>query len=96
MRNPYGVEPSQYMKRKKSDCAIKCAPGCGPSFGDDWHLDIYISDRSNTNTVSSIDNDGTHGYECDPEYKSSLFVNSAGPNEGNEFSVLDYEVYTHN
>ncbi len=43
-----------------------------------------------------ISNDGTHGYECHPEYKSSLFVNTAGPDEENYFSVLDYEVYTHN
>lgn len=41
-------------------------------------------------------NDGIHGYECHPEYKFSLFVNTAGPNKENLFSVLDYEVYTHN
>ena len=42
---------------------------------------------------SFIQNDGKGGYECHPEYKSSLFVNTAGPNEKNCFSVLDYEVY---
>ena len=42
-----------------------------------------------------IYNDGTHAYECHPEYKFSLFVNTARPNEKKQFSVLDYEVYTY-
>lgn len=41
-------------------------------------------------------NDGIHGYECHPEYKCSLFVNTAGPLEKNYCTILDYEVYTHN
>ena len=41
-----------------------------------------------------VANNGTHGYECHPQYKSSLFVNTAEADERNYFSVLDYEVYT--
>ena len=40
-----------------------------------------------------INNDDTNGYECDPDYKCSLFVNTAGPDDTNYFSVLDYEVF---
>ena len=43
--------------------------------------------------MSFIDNDGNHKYDCHPEYKKSLFVNTAGPDETNVFSVLDYEVF---
>ena len=41
-----------------------------------------------------INNNSTKGYECHPKYKSSLYVNTATPDERNYFSVLDYEVYT--
>ena len=78
------------MKRKESDYAIKCIPNCGPLFG----FDIYIENYCNRRNSCCIDNDGTRGYECHPEYKSSLFVNSAGTDEGNKFFVLDYEVYS--
>ena len=47
-------------------------------------------------SINEINNNGTNGYECHPEYKSSLFVNTAGPDEENRFRVLDYEVYTYN
>ena len=90
MKNPHGVEPTRYMKREESEYAIKCSPDCGPIFGDD----IYIDDNCNEENSCSINNDGRHRYECHPEYKSSLFVNSAGPYEVNYFNLLDYEVYS--
>ena len=90
MKNPHGVEPTRYMKKERK-WAIKCDPDSGPVFG----ADIFISDNCNNN-YNSISNDGTRGYECHPEYKSSLFVNTAGVDEENKFTVLDYEVYTHN
>ena len=93
MKNAHGVEPTRYMKRKESDCGIACGRNCGPVFG---YNDIYIFDNCNEEYSCFIDNDGTHEYECHPEYKSSLFVNTAGADERNSFSVLDYEVYTHN
>ena len=40
-----------------------------------------------------IYNNGSDEYDCHPQYKSSLFVNTAGPDETNYFSVLDFEVY---
>ena len=90
MKNPHGVEPTRFMKRKGSSKAILCNPECGPVF----YADVCIHLFNNLNNTF-INNDGTHAYECHPEYKSSLFVNTAGPDESNRFSVLDYEVYTH-
>ena len=87
MKNPHGVEPTRFMKRKESRYAIECDSRYGPRFGAEIFMN-YLS-------CYFISNDGTHGYECHPEYKSSLFVNTAGLNEKNNFSVLDYEVYTH-
>ena len=37
-------------------------------------------------------NDGTN-FECHPEYKSSLFVNTNEPEYPNNFTILDFEVY---
>ena len=90
MKNAHGVEPTRYMKRKESRDAIGCDFHCGPRFGN---CDIYINDNCNEEDSCSIDNDSRHGYECHPEYKSSLFVNTTEPDERNDFSVLDYEVY---
>ena len=89
MKNPHGVEPTRFMKKKESQYAIKCDSYYGPIFFDDINTSNGF-DKS----YRSIHNDGTHAYECHPEYKSSLFVNTAGPDECNRFSVLDYEVFT--
>ena len=78
------------MKRKESEYAIERDSFDGPIFGDD---DIHIGDDCNNETECYIENNGKKGYECHPEYKSSLFVNTAGPDEKNNFSILDYEVY---
>ncbi len=85
LKNPHGVEPTRFMKRKESKYAIKCDFHCGPIFGDDIFMN-YLS-------CYFISNDGTNEYECHSEYKSSLFVNTAGPDEKNKCSLLDYEVY---
>ena len=81
------------MKRKESEYAIKYDIGYSPIFGNNLKADLLIGDHCIKEDSCSIHNDGTRGYECHPEYKSSLFVNTAGPNEINQFSVLDYEVY---
>ena len=81
------------MKRKESRWAIECRQDCGPTFGSMHNGDLIIGHHCCKDNSCSIYNDGTHIYECHPEYKSSLFVNTAGPNEKNVFSVLDYEVY---
>ena len=95
MKNPHGVEPTRYIKREESDCAIDCDSYYGPIFCGNYDYDIGIVNNCNV-WRCSIGNVGTFGYECHPQYKSSLFVNTAGPDEDNYFSVLDYEVYTHN
>ncbi len=76
-----------------NDCAIRCDPKDGPMFDP---LDIYIPDHCNEKDSCFINNDVWTGYECHPKYKSSLFVNTAGPDNTNRFSVLDYEIYTYN
>ena len=88
LKNPHGVEPTRFMKRKEFRYAIVCDPYHGPLFGGD----ILICIRDNLSLCSN-ENDGTLSYECHPEHKSSLFVNTAGPDEYNYFSVLDFEVY---
>ena len=88
MKNAHGVEPTRFMKREESEYAIECNSILGPIFG----ADILMYIRNNL-ILCYIHNDGTHAYECHPEYKSSLFVNTAGPDERNKFSVLDYEVF---
>ena len=81
------------MKREESSCAIKCDHENGLMIGIN---DIYIGDNCNEENSCHIGNDGTYGYECHPKYKCSLFVNTARSDERNRFSVLDYEVFTHN
>ena len=93
LKNPHGVEPTRFMKRKGSRYAIYCDSGCGPVFGDGWGFDICIKGNFYKESSCSIENDGRHGYECHPEYKRSLFVNTAGCDEKNMFRVLDYEVF---
>ena len=89
MKNPHGVEPTRYMKRKESRYAIRCHKNCGPRFGND----ICISDNCNNGDNCYIQNDGTNGYDCHKEKKKALFVNTAGYDEENKFSVSDYEVF---
>ena len=94
MKNPHGVEPTRFMKRKESSSAIECDPRYGPIFGSDY--DIDICDNCNKNGGwTCYGNNYKSSYECNNSLKQSLFVNTAGPNEKNYFSVLDYEVYTH-
>ena len=93
MKNPHGVKPTRYLKRKESVYAIGCCTINGPIFGECMNRDLIIRDQCNKENSCFIYNDGEGAYECHPEYKSSLFVNTAGPNEENMFSVLDYEVY---
>ena len=96
MKNPQGVEPTQFMKKKDSKYAIECNPYYGPVFCGNKLPVINITSKCNKEDSCWIDNDGTIGYECHPEYKSSLFVNTKEPDRMsilNEFAVLDYEVF---
>ena len=79
------------MRRKECDGGICCSDFIGIGFGSSEGSDLYIGNSYNN---SSIHNDGTGGYECHPEYKKSLFVNTAGPNEDNYFTYMECEVYS--
>ena len=92
MKNPHGVKPTRYKKKKGCLCTVNCRPYLGPLFGQD----IFINDNCNEENSCLIMNDGTRGYEYHSVYKKSLFTNTAGPDEENKFTVLDYEVYTQN
>ena len=92
MKNPHGVEPTRYMKREDSDRAINCDPDYGPVFGNGG--DICIRDNCNEDGGWTCYGYSYSSYECNNSLKHSLFVNTAGPDEQNDFSVLDYEVYT--
>ena len=92
MKNPFGVPPTLFLKRKESIYAIECNPDKGPSFGNGYS-DIGIGENCNEDNNCSINNDGKRGYECHPLYKSSLFVNDAKPHNINLFTLLDYEVF---
>ena len=92
MTNPHGLEPTRYMKREDSDSAINCALSYGPIFGSG--CDIGIRDNCNKNGGWTCYGNSDSSYECNNSLKQSLFVNTAGPNEKNDFSVLDYEVFS--
>ena len=99
MKNPHGVEPTRYMKRKESKYAIICDHGCGPIFGNYDGSDILIRNICNKENSCFIWNNGFRGYDCHPQYKSSLYVNTNEYNKKDDenkihFSVLDYEVFT--
>ena len=90
LKNPHGLPPTRFMKRKESSYSIQCHPEEGPIFGNH---DIYIKNNCNTYYSCSVNNDGTNGYECDSTYKCSLLVNTDDSETENHFAVLDYEVY---
>ena len=93
MKNPYGLEPTRYMKKEDSRCAIDCKSSYGPIFGY-YYGDIHINDKCNEEDNCWIAKPSDFEYKCHPEYKSSLYVNTDNPDNKNYFSVLDYEVYS--
>ena len=95
LKNPYGVEPTQYMKRRESKWVILCQSDKGPQFCNERGPDIVYVFQNGV-CHGFIGSDGTHGYECHPEYKSSLYVgNTDGPDGMHSFSVLECEVFAH-
>ena len=95
MKNAHGVEPTRFMTREENKYGIRCDPYRGPIFGNRNGSDISIGNYCNRENAY-INNNGSRGYDCHPQFKSSLFVNTAGLDKTNRFSVMDYEVYTHN
>ena len=92
MKNPHGVEPTRYMKRKQTKRVIYCNHWFGPVFGDNDSNGISIYNECNRNKNCWIGNINST-FECNPEYMSSLFVNTAGQYEKNKFNVVNYEVF---
>ncbi len=86
LKNPHRVEPTRFMKRKESDCAIRCMPRKGPLFGRDLDIDLQ---EMKINIFTQ--NGEAVSYECHPQYKESLFMKTNAFN--NDASLLDYEVY---
>ena len=80
------------MKKKDNNRAIRCIPSYGPVFGSGRDIGI----NNNCNHEGGWTNFGYGSYECDSSYRKSLFVNTAGPDERNDFKVSDYEVFTYN
>ncbi len=80
------------MNKKDRDRAIKCHPDRGPIFGNNYG-DIGIYDNCNKNGGWTCYGNSDSSYECTNSLKQSLFVGTAGPDEENDFLVLDYEVY---
>ncbi len=81
------------MKREDNNRTIYCTPSYGPIFG--YGTDIGIYDNCNRDN-GGWTNFGCGSYECSSPLKSSLFVNTAGPDQRNYFKVSDYEVFTYN
>ena len=90
MKNPHGIKPTRFKKKKTSKHAFFNDEHFGPIFGE---KEIVISDKCNEGNSCEININEDSAYECHPEYKSSLFVNTNGPNEPNKFSVYEMEVY---
>ena len=90
LKNPHGIEPTRFMKKKTSKHAFFNDEHFGPIFGE---KEIVISDKCNEENSCEININEDSAYECHPEYKSSLFVFTNGPNKPNKFSVYKMEVY---
>ena len=87
MKNNHGVKPTRF-KKKEGRSAIGCDPTFGPIFGSN---DICIRDNCNSKG-GWVDNES---YECHSQHGRSLFVDTAKPDERNNFEVYDYEVFTY-
>ena len=91
MKNAHGVEPTRYWNIKRGSWAIRCDPRYGPIFCNY----AFIDDNCDKENSCRICKDYDGEYECHPIYKESLFVNTAGPDAQNYFTLLDYEVYAY-
>ena len=94
LKNPHGVEPTQFMKRKECEYSLECTSNYGPDFCNNGYSDLIICNIDGT-VECFIANNGTNGYKCHPEYKVALYAsNSHYSEEPNLYiPVLDYQVY---
>ena len=94
LKNPHGVPPTRYMKRRESSYSLECAAEYGPDFCNTGYSDLLIC-KDRIRVECFIANNGTNGFECHPKYKVALFASdSQHSNEPTIYvSFLDYEVY---
>ena len=74
LKNPHGVKPTRFMKRKESDKAIVRDLKYGPIFGNGF--DIYIGSLCNKEDGCSINSDGTHDGLHPNNLGHSILVNN--------------------
>ena len=95
MKNRHGIEPTRFLKKKYNNRAIYCYVDRGPVFGSGH--DIWIGNNCNRDKGGWTNfGNSESSYKCNSPLKSSLFVNTAGPDQWNYFKVSDYEVFTYN
>ena len=75
MKNPHGVEPTRFMKRKESKVAISCSPNHFPIFCTENNDDIFFACIKDY-CGSIFYNMYYQAYDYDPKYKSLLFTKS--------------------
>ncbi|KAK8797079.1 hypothetical protein WA158_004289 [Blastocystis sp. Blastoise] len=87
LSNEHNIPPSKYGILDPYN-ALYCNKISGPDF-----MNICISDDCHNNENSFInERTGIYSHSFIPQ-SASLFVNTAGPNESNYFTVDEYEVY---
>ncbi|KAK8809610.1 hypothetical protein WA158_000553 [Blastocystis sp. Blastoise] len=89
LSNEHGIPPTHYLHNGNGR-GICCSSSWGLVFGSG--LDIALSDECNTDNVYTYTKASSFTWIDTPQ-KSSLFVNTAGPDEKNYFQVEDYEVW---
>ncbi|KAK8811404.1 hypothetical protein WA158_003138 [Blastocystis sp. Blastoise] len=89
LSNEHGIPPTHYLHNGNGR-GILCASSWGLVFGSG--LDIALSDECDTDNVYTYTKASSFTWINTPQ-RSSLFVNTAGPDEKNYFQVEDYEVW---
>ncbi|KAK8800701.1 hypothetical protein WA158_000026 [Blastocystis sp. Blastoise] len=89
LSNEHGIPPTHYLHNGNGS-GILCSSLWGPVFGSGF--DISLVDKCDTDNVYTYTNASSFTWINTPQ-RSSLFVNTAGPNEYNYFKVEDYEVW---
>ncbi|KAK8809872.1 hypothetical protein WA158_000815 [Blastocystis sp. Blastoise] len=89
LSNEHGIPPTPYL-HNGNGCGIYCSSSYGPVFGCGY--DIALDDGCDTGNEYVYTKASSFTWIDTPQ-KSSLFVNTAGPNKKNYFQVEDYEVW---
>ncbi|KAK8797626.1 hypothetical protein WA158_005972 [Blastocystis sp. Blastoise] len=87
LSNEHNIPPTKYSLLEHH-LAITCKETSGPDF-----MDIHISDDCHNNSYSYITKVFNYYAHSLTPQSLSLYVNTAGPEKKNYFTVDDYEVY---